>query len=260
VRLWLVFVVLSLGGLPLAAPAHAQEASSAEMSAARDLFREGLEAARAERWEEAREAFSRSFDIVPRNSTLLNLAGAQAETGRLVAARASYRRFLDQAGARERPLVASAEEALADVDRRIARVTIEAPGLVDEDEVWLDDDVVGHASLGVPLPVDPGDHVITVARGGAAAGEASFTVAEGEATEVRVAVTEREEPAAVAILPSATETADRDDDGSIWASPWLWIAVGVVVVAAVAIPVGIAASSSPAEPYRGNLGAGSLSF
>jgi len=235
----------------------AQEASPSEMAAARDLFTEGIEAARDERWEEARGLFERSYRVVPRASTLLNLAGAQAETGQLVQAAESYRRFVASAGPRERRLVSSAEEALADVESRLGRATIHIDNLEDEDEVWLDDEVIGHGSLGIALPINPGDHVVTIARGGAPAGESSFTVSEGEATEVRVTA---EVTAAAPVDPMVAPDRETDDGGGILSSPWLWIGLGLVVAAAIVIPIVIVSSGSETEPYMGNLGVGTLTF
>jgi hypothetical protein len=243
-----------LFALALAAEASAQEASPSEMAAARELFHQGLEAARLEQWAEARTFFERSYRVVPRNSTLLNLAGAQTQTHQLVRSAESYRRFIAEAGPGEASLLPSAEEALARVEARLARATIEVERLEDGDEVWLDDEVIGHGSLGVPLPVDPGEHVVTVARSGSPAAEARFSVEEGAATTVNV----RLEAPVVSHLDAAT---DSGEDGieSLWSSPWLWLGVGAVVLAAILIPVIVAVGSSN-SPHAGTLGAGTLTF
>jgi hypothetical protein len=239
--------------------AGAQTASPSEMAAARDLFEEGIEAARAEEWERARELFERSYRVVPRSSTLLNLASAQAETGQLIHAAESYRRFIAEAGGDQAELAASAEEALADVEARLARVTISIEGLEANDEVWLDEQVIGHGSLGIDLPVNPGEHVVTVARAGAAVGEQSFTVGEGESREVAVAASSS--PAEDAVDPIALPDPEMDDGegSSIWSSPWLWVGVGLAVAAAVLIPILVVSSSTDA-PHMGSLGSGSLAF
>ncbi len=241
--------------------ATAQEASASEMAAARELFQEGVAAARQERWEEARTLFERSYRIVPRSSTLLNLASAQAETGQLVQAAESYRRFIADAGPRETRLRSSAEDALADIEGRLARVTISVEGLEGDDEIWLDEQIIGHGSLGIGLPVSPGDHVVTVARAGAAVAERRFSVGEGASGEVVLDASEQPqvEPAPVDPIAAPGPSVDEDDGGTIWSSPWLWVGIGAAVLAAVLIPIAITASSG-ASPHMGSLGTGSLSF
>jgi hypothetical protein len=229
------------------------------MAAARELFEQGLEAARAEDWEQARDLFERSYRVVPRSSTLLNLASAQAETGQLVLAAESYRRFVAEAGADQSELARSAEDALADVEARLARVTISVEGLEADDELWLDEQVIGHGSLGIPLPLNPGDHVVTVARGGAAVGERSFTIGEGRSEDVTLELHASPANAAVDPIVAPDPEVDDDGEGSIWSSPWLWAGVGFAVAAAVLIPI-LVVSSSSSEPHMGSLGSGSLAF
>jgi hypothetical protein len=227
------------------------------MAAARELFNRGITAAREERWEEARGHFESSHRIVQRSSTLLNLAGAQAETGLLIQATESYRRFIANAGPRERGLVPSAEEALRDAESRLAHVVVSISGLEGDDEVWLGEQVIGHASLGIPLPLNPGDHTITIARAGAPAGESDFSTAEGETVEVHVTA-ELAAGAApgLALMPDAPP---EEEGGSILSSPWLWTGIGVVALAAVIIAI-VFATSGTNPPHMGNLGAGTLTF
>ncbi len=167
----------------LAAPARAQQTptpptpSANEIALAREQSRLGVEAARQQRWTEAREAFERSYRLYPRTLTLLNLAGAQVESGQLVEGAESYRRFLQQAtsgpAAAQRD---AAQHALVDAEARIPRLRVAAPGLQDSDQILLDGQPVSHAALGAQLPVDPGPHVLAVTRNGSDIVHTSFTV------------------------------------------------------------------------------------
>src|SRR5690242_7734752 len=97
--------------LLFAVPAAAQ--SPADLRAARELFREGLAHANAGEWTQARDNFERSYAIAPRLPTLLNLAGAQVQTGQIVAGVESYQRFVSEAQAgRERQFVPQAQQAM----------------------------------------------------------------------------------------------------------------------------------------------------
>ena len=68
--------------------------SAAKLPIARKLYDEGVDAVNKGRWSTAYDKFKASYELVPRPITLFNLAGAQSQTGRLVEAGESYRRFL----------------------------------------------------------------------------------------------------------------------------------------------------------------------
>ncbi len=239
-----------IGAVLCADRAAAQEPAptAAEVTLAREQFREGVAAARTGRWWEALEAFTRSFELAPRPATLLNLAGAQVETGHLVEGAESYRRFLREADGRAAQRIPMAEAALAAVEPRIARVRVEIDGLLSRDTVLLDDLPLSEAVLGAELPVNPGAHAIRVEREGAEIGRTEFDVVEGE---------RRLDPIALA-LPPGEEPAESASGPAWLRSPWLWTAVGVVIVgAAVGIGVGIATSGD--DPYVGNIPPGTWS-
>ncbi|UJR79906.1 tetratricopeptide repeat protein [Sandaracinus amylolyticus] len=243
----------------LAAPVRAQ---GGDMEQARALFQQGLAAAHDARWEEARDAFERSLAIAERPNTLLNLAGAQAQTGRLVAAVASYRRFLELAtSGREARYRSQAEDALSALEPRLARLTIATAGLEDGDEVQLDGAAI--TSLGAPIPVDPGAHVARIVRDGEEVARQSIALGEGEVRTVALEaprVVARAEPAPEAAPSFVVEREeDRGGDGDTWL--WVGIGVGAAVVIGVAIGVAVAVTSSESEPlYSGNLGDGMVRF
>jgi hypothetical protein len=70
---WL-FVLWVLACVPQQARADADED-------ARVLFVAGVEASRAERWQDARDSFKRSVELVPKPSTLINLAVVELKLG-----------------------------------------------------------------------------------------------------------------------------------------------------------------------------------
>jgi hypothetical protein len=272
---WLVAVLSIASAAAVTTPALAQDEPSAqEMAAARQLFRSGLGHARASRWEQARADFERSYETAPVPTTLLNLAGAQVETGRLVQGAESYRRFL--AGATEGRAARyrdQAQSALGAVEARLAHITVEVEGAAANDDVRLDDDPLPHGSIGRSLAADPGEHVVSVVRSGGTIAEERFTLREGQ--ERRVAL----EVPAVAI-PSVAEASssgagtdqslsvfgrgedERDGEGGgVLASPWFWTAVGAVVIGAAVVVILVAtADGGQEDPFQGNLGMGHVMF
>jgi hypothetical protein len=234
------FAVLALlATLTCARGAAAQDPAptAAEVTLAREQFRDGVAAARTGRWWEALEAFTRSYELAPRPATLLNLAGAQVETGHLVEGAESYRRFLREADGRAAQRIPMAEAALAAVEPRIAR-----------DVVSLDEFFFLEVVLGEELPVNPGAHALRVERDGAEVGRAEFDVVEGERRLAPIALT----------LPPGEE-APAESAGPAWLrSPWFWTAVGVVVVGA-AVGIGVGVATSGDGPYVGNIPPGAWS-
>jgi len=250
-----VAVVIWLGSGVAASPALAQDAEAA----ARASFTQGVEAARAERWPEAYDAFNEAYATLPRPAVLLNLANAQAHTGRLLEAEASYARFLRETQG-DRNMAAhrrAAEEAIDVVRLGIPRLQISVTAPRQGDTLEVDGEPVSPEDAASGVPVNPGDHEVTLVRGGTVAAWARAELAEGDSrvVELTASVT-----AADAQLPDEEpgllDVDSSDADGSSpWASPWLWGAVGVVVVGALTAII-VVAVSGESDPISGNVGPG----
>jgi hypothetical protein len=250
--------------LALASPARAQD--DAQRAEARTEFEAGMTAARAGEWPTAHDHFARAFEIAPIPGVLMNLAGAQRQTGRLVASAASYRRWLAEVtsgrDARHRPTV---EQALAEVEGAIPQLTIVATGLADGDHVQVDG--ATRVSIAEPIPLDPGAHYVAITRAGRTLVEEQVDLEEGERETIEIAApvvpgprqvaeheAEREREAAEADARTTTQGGD-DPTGFIV----LGVGLGLAAVAAVVIGVVVATSSPPAA-YQGNFGPGTVAI
>ena len=215
----------------------------------------GMEAVRNARWDEACEAFERAYELVPRPLILFNLGGAQMEAGRLVDARRSYQRFLEDAESDARARYRSdAESAIERIDGSIARVTIRVTGRGEGDEVRLDGEALAADDVGEGVPLDPGEHVAEVARAGDVIASERFEVAERERREVVLEVSPLEGVATTdPELDIRDGRGETDGGGGIASSPWFWVAVAVLVVGG-AVTAGILLSGDEAmDAYSGNL-------
>ena len=237
--------------VPLAS-AHAQSAS--EQSLARDQFREGVRASREQEWPEAVEAFQRSLELAPRPMTIMNLAGALAQVGQLVEAAEAYRMFLSEAtsGAAAR-VRGEAQTQLDALEGRIPHVRLQIHGRLDSDTVTLDEYQLSAAAVGSPLPVDPGEHTLTITRDGFDPRAVTFTAREGVESEVVLEAwpdlsASLEGPDPLAPPPP------RDGNHSILDEPLFWIIGGVILAGVIAAGIGIGvATQSPPAPFFGNL-------
>src|SRR5262245_12068057 len=122
-----LLVIAMLALVPASALAQSVDPNSAaKLPIARKLYDEGVDAVNKGRWSTAYDKFKASYELVPRPSTLFNLAGAQSQTGRLVEASESYRRFLrDTSDGRFNDMRESATSQLEALDKQIAQVTID---------------------------------------------------------------------------------------------------------------------------------------
>lgn len=141
-----------------AEPAEAAEAASAEvMSRARELFGQGVELTRQDRWGEALVYFRRSLALVERPNTLFNIAGILVRLGRGREAVEHYQRYLRVAPADD-PDRAAALAALETARGALARLRIVVTPEAAElrvDGLRIDGDGGTRE-----LVLDPGEHVL----------------------------------------------------------------------------------------------------
>ena len=158
---------------------------------ARAQLKEGYALKKDGKCAEAMPHLLESERLDPQSKTLLNLAECEDALGHLVDADAHLVEARDRARSEGRAELATiAEQRLALVDGRLPRLTIVLdPGATSSVQVERDGSVLGAASIGVALPVDPGPHAV-VARDGAAARRFEVTMREGETRTLAVSPTE----------------------------------------------------------------------
>lgn len=136
----------------------------ARQDEARKLAAEGKAALEQRDFATALDRFARAETMINAPTVMLGHARALAGVGKLLAARAKYDEVRaypagsDSPAAFERALEAAASER-AEVDRNIPRVVVFSRGVVPS-TFTVDGKAVPIASLGLPVDVDPGPHVI----------------------------------------------------------------------------------------------------
>lgn len=145
------------------ARAYAQTEPSAEaLETARRLFAEGVTAAEQNRWEEARERFTRAFEIHHAPSIRFNLALAHQNTGNILEAIEHYRQFLREVtDGTEGVRMAAARAQIDALSPRLAQLRVETTGDTAR-SFALDGRAQPLAMLGVDVPVNPGPHTVDV--------------------------------------------------------------------------------------------------
>jgi hypothetical protein len=167
---------------PLGARAQGRDPAGAEV-----LYRAGRDAAKKGDWVTACAKLAESQRLDPAPGTLLNLADCEEHRGQLATA---WQHFLQAQGMMPKndARVAFTQKRANALEKRVPRLVVRlAQGAPPATRVVRDDQELLAASLGMALPVDPGDHVIVTTLDGHAEGRTYVTLGEGETRDVTVA-------------------------------------------------------------------------
>jgi len=172
-----------LVALSWATPARAQTGDNQQ---AESLFREGREAVDRGDYTTGCAKFAESLRLTQRPGPLLNLANCEEHQGRFVSALAHWTDGIALLPANDERVVAARQRVEA-LSRRIPRITIVlASSAPDGATVTLDGAPVSRAALGVPQPMDLGEHVVVAAAPGHTDARSTLILGEGERREITV--------------------------------------------------------------------------
>jgi len=170
-------------------PLMAQDAATAAA-----LFDKGLAEMQARRFDAACPALAESYRLDPQPGALFTLAECFAEGGKVASASARYDEYIDlfsrmtpgqQAGQRGRDKIALQKKQA--LQPRIPTLTLVLPKDAPAGTRIKRDGVVLNApAIGTPLPIDPGEHVITSVVPNGPEHEQRISVAEAEKKEFTV--------------------------------------------------------------------------
>lgn len=226
--------------------------AQADVAAARRAFREGLAAARAERWPEARDRFRRAYELAPRPRILVNLGSAYRQTGELLQSRATFQEFL-RSDEEDDDLRETVEAELAEVVALIPQLTLRVQNLQPGDRVLIDGEP---AELDRAIEMDPGWREVSVERDGRSVAQVRVNVEPEGREEVQLRAPDPLSPGEVARTGGEVGDGEPDpiggddDDGAPVGAIVGGVVGGVVVVAGVILAI-LLAGGDP-DPFRGN--------
>jgi hypothetical protein len=187
-------------------------ASGQSKSAAQSEYDWGLAEMQAGRYASGCPALAASYKLDPLPGALFTLAECERQWGKLATALAHYAAYLDafsRMTARQkadqvgRDQLASAERDR--LERDAPRLTIALGASAPRDTTVLcDGEPIGAPSLGVALPVDPGEHVIAAEASDGRRFEEHFTLARGDKETHVVELKSNPAPVFPTLAPSST--------------------------------------------------------
>ena len=202
----------------------------AQGSTAQTQFDYGLVEMQAGRYASGCPALAESYRIDPHPGVLFTLAECENKWGRTASAFTHYEAYLDlfahmseeqKMHQRGRDRVAAAQrDALRPLLPQLA-ISLPASAPVGT-TVTRDGDTVGAPSLGVALPVDPGEHVIVAKTPDGVRHETRVTLERGQRRNVVVDLSAPPPPP-----PTATPTTTTTPTTTSNLRTWAWIAGGI---------------------------------
>jgi len=177
--------------VPAGSPQQVQagaQTTARDPAAAEQHFKQGVAAAERGDWDAACASFQESHALDPAPGTLFRLADCEEHRGKLATAWTLFQDSAQRIGAADKryPAVKARADAL---EARVPWLTVRLePNTPREAVVKRDGVVLGLQSVGVALPVDPGEHEILVDAPGRAPRRYPFRMTEGEKSSMAVGV------------------------------------------------------------------------
>ncbi|MEA2752435.1 MAG: hypothetical protein QOI41_6578 [Myxococcales bacterium] len=190
-------VPVVLAALAASGSASAQSGDT-DRQIAQQLFDDGRVLLEARRYAEACPKFAESQRLDPGGGTLVNLAFCHELEGKTATAWSEFRDALGQAVKDDRKDREDlARTHIADLAPKLMRVVVLVPERLAarDPEINLDKSKLPTAAWGTPIPVDPGEHRVSVSIAGARPWSVGVSVSEpGETYTVRLASLESPVP------------------------------------------------------------------
>src|SRR4051812_42023231 len=176
-----ILVLAGMSGLSSVSSAQSDE----ERAAARQAAMEGIKALREQHYSTAVDLLTRAESVIHAPTHLLYLARAQVGLGQLVRARENYLKIVKENIDASKPKAfhdakQDAEKELAALEPRIPVITAVVEGAPGKAvTVTLDGTKMSAALIGLPRPVDPGEHKLLATAEGLTSEVVTVMMKEG---------------------------------------------------------------------------------
>lgn len=189
---WALRGMLVLAAASFAWPAGAKPTSQ-DKAVAESLFREAKKLAKKGKLDDACPKFEESHRLDPQLGTLLHLATCHEQQGKTASAWAEYSAAAELAAERGDRREKLARKRAKALEAGLSRLTLKRDKRAEPDEVTieLDGKPLGDVTIGTPIPIDPGEHEITVKADGYRSSRHAIDVQIGDRLTLAIGSLER---------------------------------------------------------------------
>lgn len=186
-RFWSPVIASALFGIAVSTGAPSALADDATAEA---LFKAGKSLMEQKKYAEACPKLEASYKLDPATGTKLNIADCHEKEGKIAQAWGEWGEARDQAKREnDKARMELAIRRQKELEPRVPKLTINVTGNIEGLAVFRDDLQLESAMFGVPLPVDPGAHVVTLRRGKSVLREEKVESKEKATDEVTIDAT-----------------------------------------------------------------------
>jgi hypothetical protein len=204
---WVAALVgaLVLGAAPASAAPNAKDKAEAKA-----LVTQAKTAAKQKRWGDAATALERADELDPSAQTKLDLGRALLQEKKLVAASKALNGVVDSAkGPGGKKLVGAAKKLLTEIEPRVPWIQIDVVGpSPDKAAIAIDGQDV---DAKMEVPIDPGEHLVTVEADGFEPAEKKIVLAEGKHERLKITLDKMVEAEATPV--ASEDKAEEEDNG-----------------------------------------------
>lgn len=199
----ILFGAAALGAAPSTARAQGSGATDGDaIKRAREQFGQALSLQTGGDWAGALALLKEVAAVKPTPQVRFNIALCEEHLGRLVAALGDYELAASDAQAEKSEQVAQeVDSRLEALKARVPRVVVQRGDGADSATISLDGVSLGDSVLKIPLPADPGPHVVEAKALGFRPFKQAFRIAEQETTTILVKLEAEPVPVEPKLLP-----------------------------------------------------------
>jgi len=136
-------------------------------------------------YQDACQKFAESQKLDPAAGTAMNLATCEEKLGKLASAWQHWKEAIDALPPKD-DRVAFARSRVEELEKKLPRLQVTLASAGPGAKVYRDDIEIGPGGQGVPLPVDPGSHAVTVRMPGHFPKTVTVSLAIGEQSQIDV--------------------------------------------------------------------------
>jgi hypothetical protein len=228
-----------------------------EIALARRLFADAKAAEEAKDWPTAASRLRDAISIKETSGLRFHLAYCEEQQGLLVEALVDYERADDLSVDRNDEFRAQIPARRASLRKRIPTVTLVVQRDPASAHLTIDGHPLSSASLGKPIPLNPGKHAFVVSSPGSVSFSTELSLNEGDAVVTNVVLQPEANQDSVSALPAARSKGPVPSSDGVVATKaptqmYVLVGEGAIVLAGLAVGIGFTLQAASEDERASN--------